>query len=641
MGPVVVTCEGCGVRIRIARPREARSRACPRCEAPLQVAIDLAILTAVAAGADVAAGGDVEAGGDLGAVAGAVGDARPDPNSIPVAIPTAIGPDAAPKGRGVLVQAILSGLLLVAALTYGLASWRTPASTSIPVVDSRPIPDRVNRPSLPPSDFPRPRTEPVVEPEGPMAPPLASEPPEEQLEAMPTFATPDDPTLVGPMPPPLPSPSPGPEPATMAPTPAGPTEGPGRILVRDEANRFVVTRVYAEIGGDLAVMLPDGQIGWPERRAFTDRPFQPDSTDQLRSALGDGPYRDFKTLQSDHYLIFYRCTEPFAAKSARLLESLYKGLSAQFREWGLDPHESEFPMVAVIYDTERAFRRANKVAPDVQAFYHTLSNRIFCYETADREQESPEVSAIRKPQTIAHEGTHQILSNIGVQPRLAGWPIWLVEGLAEFCAPTFTRKGAEWAGIGRVNPLHMATINDLKEQSALQRSRGESAADIEIGYDFNRPFIEYLVTRTELTPTDYALAWALTHYLALEKADDFHAFLRTMSRMAPGEVPSPADQLAAFREAFGADTIRTDPAVGRHLAGLRYDPLPYYAVVFEQPVGQGAIRKAALVSQSPSMIRQWLESIPAPGGLPYSWRAYPYPTRTRALIAADQWIGQR
>src|SRR4051794_38466527 len=43
MGPVVVTCDGCGVRIRIKQPESAVGRPCPRCGAPLVSAIRRAL----------------------------------------------------------------------------------------------------------------------------------------------------------------------------------------------------------------------------------------------------------------------------------------------------------------------------------------------------------------------------------------------------------------------------------------------------------------------------------------------------------------------------------------------------------------------------------------------------------------------
>ncbi len=620
MGALVVTCEGCGVRLRIARPDSARSRACPRCETALRGPIDRA---------------DAEA-------------AHPSIPLVPISIetPPLIEPKQGLSRRGVVVQAILSAAFLVAALTYTLASRRLAHHSTTVLVAGR-----SQTATDSPSTFPLESSPSIAADRQDPREPRATDP----------SADPTEVPLVTSGPPPTPEPPPpdesdpnlGTNPATP-PVPKGPvpvlamlplrsraevpSTEPRRILARDEEGRPVVTRVYVESDRNPVVLLPDGQIRWTEGEAFTQQPFRAATADEVRSALEEGPYRDFKVLPSEHYLVFYRCSPDFAAKSAHLLDSLYVGLKELFQGWDLDVHDSEFPMVAVIYDTERAFREHNPVPPDVQAFYHTLSNRIFFYESADREQASPEVAAIRKPQTVAHEGTHQILANIGVQPRLARWPIWLTEGLAEYCAPTFTLKGANWAGIGQVNPLHMATIHDLHEQSDLQRVRGMPATDL--GYDFRKPFIAYLVTKTELTPTDYALSWALTHFLAARAPEKFRSFLQAMSRMSPADDPGPDDQLRAFREAFGDDLARTARLVGEHLGGLRYVPLPYYAVILEQSLGGGMVRKAALVSQSPSTIRQWLDSMPTPGDLPYNWRAFPYPTSRRAQARVEDWMNQ-
>ena len=74
------------------------------------------------------------------------------------------------------------------------------------------------------------------------------------------------------------------------------------------------------------------------------------------------------------------------------------------------------------------------------------------------------MAALLKPQTVAHEGAHQILSNIGVQPRPSSWPLWLIEGLAEHGATTVnSKKGIMWSGMGAINSLHMATIRELED----------------------------------------------------------------------------------------------------------------------------------------------------------------------------------
>jgi Protein of unknown function (DUF1570) len=69
-----------------------------------------------------------------------------------------------------------------------------------------------------------------------------------------------------------------------------------------------------------------------------------------------------------------------------------------------------------------------------------------------------------KPQTVAHEGTHQIRSNSGVQPRPCAWPPWLVDGLAEYCATAVNiKKGIVWRGLAAINSLHMATLRELDD----------------------------------------------------------------------------------------------------------------------------------------------------------------------------------
>jgi hypothetical protein len=264
-----------------------------------------------------------------------------------------------------------------------------------------------------------------------------------------------------------------------------------------------------------------------------------------------------------------------------------------------------------------------------------LTNRIYLYERSQHDQNAPEVAALRRPQTVAHEGTHQILSNIGVQPRLAEWPLWLVEGLAEYCSPpTLSKKGdIDWKGLGVVNPLHMGTIRDLNDQADLH-------VGPLIGRDLRQPLLEYVVTRGELTPTDYALSWAVTHYLAMERGDDFVAYLTRMSKMPPLEPRTPEQHLADFRAAFGGNLPKLDKANGVYLGKLKYKELPYYAVMFEQPLGN-QIRRATLVSQSPALIRQWIDSSSNPQGGEPHWQAQPWPTRTKALLFADQWLRSR
>jgi hypothetical protein len=452
---------------------------------------------------------------------------------------------------------------------------------------------------------------------------------------------PAQPTLIVPptiptLPPMAPPPPPTPEPA-LAP-PVEPSEAK-RIRVCDPSGRVRIARVYGVSQDEdrLCVILPDGQLGFATDQVETDEPFVPATAAQMAEELRVGKFARFRVRYAPHYLVVSDCSPGFAEASVKLLEDLYKGLSDALRRRDIPVHEAEFPLVAIIFRTEREFRAHKQVDPDIQAYYEVFTNRIYFYETSDRDQQAPEVAALRRPQTVAHEGTHQVLQNIGVHPRLSSWPLWLVEGLAEYCSsPKSTAKGATWAGLGLVNALHMATIRDLADPLTVQL---KDAGRPLVGRDPRKPLVEYLVTRTRLTPTDYALAWALTHYLASRRLDEFLAYLRTMSRMPPLARSTPEDHLAAFRAAFKLNLAKMDKSIFTYLSKLKqYDPLPYYAVMFEQALGAGRVKRAALVSQSPSMIRQWFEAISAPQGGPPSWQVLPHSTRARALWTAEQWI---
>ena len=110
----------------------------------------------------------------------------------------------------------------------------------------------------------------------------------------------------------------------------------------------------------------------------------------------------------------------------------------------------------------------------------------------------------------------------------------------------------------------------------------------------------------------------MTHYLAVKREDDFVGYLKTMSQIPPLDPRSADDHLAEFRKAFGPDLAKVDRAIDAYLKKLAqqksFDPMPYYAVTFEQPLPAGLVRRAAMVSQSPQMIQQWVEEISTPQG---------------------------
>ncbi len=409
-----------------------------------------------------------------------------------------------------------------------------------------------------------------------------------------------------------------------------------RFKVRDQFDQCVVARLHGQYRDKTTLILPDGQLGTPNRLVPTDEPFKPVSSSELELLLheNDGPYADYPLLKTDHYLIFFKSTHAFAEDSARLLEDLYRGLIDKFRRYNFPVHESEFPLVAVIFATEADFRAHKKVDPQVRAYYEYWTNRIFFFQKSERDAFEPKVAALLKPQTVAHEGTHQILSNIGVQPRLNAWPPWLVEGLAEYCATTvMTKKGIMWSGVAKINSLHMATIRELEDplSNARRPARKESDSPSEA-----------LLLKASLSPTDYALAWALTHYLAQKRGPEFVKYVNAMRQIPPLEPRTPAENLADFRKYFTEPPARLDKRLSDYIQNVAqkrpYDPLYYYTVVFVQPLGNGTMRRAATFSQSPQIIQEWVQQMTSPTGDYPSWEVKPWPTRAAAEKAAQDWM---
>ena len=83
-----------------------------------------------------------------------------------------------------------------------------------------------------------------------------------------------------------------------------------------------------------------------------------------------------------------------------------------------------------------------------------------------------------------------------------------------------------------INGLHMATIRELEDPlSTAVHGRVPQAKALR--REPGKPLVESLIRKSQLNPTEYALAWAMTHYLAVKREDDFVGYLKTMSQIPP------------------------------------------------------------------------------------------------------------
>jgi len=412
------------------------------------------------------------------------------------------------------------------------------------------------------------------------------------------------------------------------------------VLTADDQGLTVVARLWGIAGEQRVVMLPDGQLVLrpAAQTQNTERPFEPATktaiADQLRSSLVPG----FQSKETRHYLYLYNCSEPFAEAASRILETLFRGVVAYAQTQEIEVAPPEWPLVVIIFRTSSEFQKLRQMPADTVAYYDVLTNCVFLYEESELWRIKPELAVRQAVATIAHEGAHQILHNIGVQQRMSVWPMWLNEGLAEFLAPTTTDRQLKWKGAGQVNDLRLFELEQWLKNRTTEEADGQLVAQT--------------VGAARLTSTGYAAAWALTHYLAKNHREAFHECVRRYSRLKPWEGPGRVvppgvvpDNVRRFKETFGEDLADIERRLILHLQQLPYtDPLadwPHFVVVVSVPAGARA-RREANVFHVPEQAERWRREFVArtpeeerPG---IQSAVHPFPNRILAETFARQWL---
>ena len=270
------------------------------------------------------------------------------------------------------------------------------------------------------------------------------------------------------------------------------------VTVRDEDGQERIAKVHVSVGDYVIVMLPDGQLVSRRRDEVraSEETFAPADKDELARRLTSVAHKGFKTHHTRRFLYVYNTTESFVAVASRVLETMAPGIMTYAKAQKIAVHEPDVPLVVVMFRDEDEYRRFTGAPEGMTAFYNAVDNRVSMYENSRLKYDRPDLAVQQALSTIAHEGAHQVLHNIGVQQRLSVWPMWLSEGLAEFFAPTSTDARLRWKGAGQVNDMRMFEL----EQYFKARPANSDGS-----------LIEHTVGAARLTSTGYATSWALTH----------------------------------------------------------------------------------------------------------------------------------
>lgn len=398
-----------------------------------------------------------------------------------------------------------------------------------------------------------------------------------------------------------------------------------RVVYRDH----VVLR-HGDDGEDHVILwLADGTLVTAPRSqtAPSDARFQPKSAEQIGAALLKKPaLAGMQAYTTNHYTVVSDATPQFRKTATRILESMLAGIVKHIRAMKVPIHAPPTSMPVVMFRQRSRYLAYRQVPDQIIAYYEPISNQVVMCEEAPGG--GPDASIIRSQRlaTIAHEGAHQILHNVGVQQRLAHWPAWLNEGLAEYFAPTTFGKRMTWKGAGEVNDWRMYEL-----ERYLKSGAGEGE------------FVNDTVLASRLTSTGYATAWALTHYLAEYRREAFHTLVRHYTKTDPLEgsrrQASSIDlsQRIAFARHLGSDFAAMEGKIVAHLRTLPYrDPYASEPHFVGFALWLAPPKKLADVFHNRRDAERWCRD----HGQQVKTVVRQFETRRQAEAFARQWLGK-
>ena len=354
-----------------------------------------------------------------------------------------------------------------------------------------------------------------------------------------------------------------------------PTPRLHRITFTDAKSitRTIESRVLLEAqDGGLLLEGRDGRL-WNvnpkqlQKREATEDPFEPLSAEQLGEQLARevaefGIKTPTQVVVTKHFVVCSTAGRVYAEWCGSLFERLYDAFQTYWKEAGLELHEPEFPLPAVVLKdraefAEFATKHDRPDAAQAPGYFSEPTNRIILFDLTAGPNSTPAKTAgdIRRKleaspfnvATMVHEATHQLAFNSGLHTRYADNPRWLTEGMAMFFEVPDLDSRSSWKTIGRVNAPRMKdfreTIRSPREFLPLKELIRSDASFL----------------KADQSRAAYSESWALTFFLLKTRRDDAVAYLKTIQRKPRLIADTSDDRLREFQTAFGElDTLERD-----------------------------------------------------------------------------------
>lgn len=263
------------------------------------------------------------------------------------------------------------------------------------------------------------------------------------------------------------------------------------------------------------------------------------SPSEMRSLLYSEFGNRMTVTSTGHYLVVHRNGESDAW--AQRFEQLYRSFQNYFRVRGFRLSRPQFPLVAVIFSSEREYAQyvresGETLQPNTLGHYDPATNRVLMYDrvtTSDRDWGTT-------ANTIVHEATHQTAYNVGIHSRAAENPTWVVEGLATM----FEARGvyqSEASDTVRQRINH-GRLDDFRYYHDGRKHKNVIAQLVASDKAFDKS-----------TERAYADAWALTFFLSETRPREYEQYLQLIAARKPLASYWTEDRLRDFQTVFGSD----------------------------------------------------------------------------------------
>lgn len=333
----------------------------------------------------------------------------------------------------------------------------------------------------------------------------------------------------------------------------------------------------------------DGQIFHIYNGTIIDRTrnselFTPFSIEEMKKSLAKefsaaNGFENFEilTAEKEKHIIVYNTSLAYAQWCGQLFEKLASSFRDFWEKKGLELHEPEFPLVAIVFANRQDFARyANSegVLPaNIIAYYNIFTNRIALYDISGietlrqgdtrRATKAEIAQLLDRPAagfnigTIIHEAVHQISCNCGVQQRSSPYPLWLCEGLALVHEVPSRDSRTGWS---------ISIIPNDHRLKILHKYLAEQPPS---------PLQEIIrsdepLRKSQTASPSYSMAWGLTYYLLRKRPKELIRYMEMLQQktIKDHNSDSPEQRLKDFEEYFGSDWKKLYKECGDYLKKL-------------------------------------------------------------------------